>query len=90
MHPEIQVRPNTDFWSSAEPDRCIELVFSQDKVRAEVSEVIGDGDLTLEHLQKLKYLELVIKETIRMFPVGPILLRGLQDDLQFGEYEPRS
>ncbi|XP_046734965.1 uncharacterized protein LOC124404676 [Diprion similis] len=55
----------------------------QDKVRKEVNEVIGDEDVTMENLSKLRYLELVIKETIRLFPVGPMTLRELTADLEF-------
>ncbi|XP_046734964.1 cytochrome P450 4C1-like [Diprion similis] len=55
----------------------------QDKVRAEVREIIGDADVTVEKLARLKYLESVIKETIRLFPVGPIILREATEDLVF-------
>lgn len=70
-------------------DRYIELVSPQDKVRAEVREVIGDGDLTLEHIPKLKYLEMVFKETVRLFPVGPVILREPHEDLEFSKLDRR-
>lgn len=31
-------------------------------------------------------MEQVIKETLRMFPVGPLILRKVQDDIKLGEY----
>lgn len=47
----------------------------QDRVFAELREIFqnADDDITNEDVTKMKYLELVIKESIRLFPVGVIL-----------------
>lgn len=37
-------------------------------------------DLTMEHVNKLSYLEKVIKETLRVYPVAPLLLRHCTED----------
>lgn len=56
----------------------------QDKVYDEIYEVLGDSDqtITIEDTTKLVYLEQVLRETLRLFPVGPVLLRQLQDDVK--------
>ncbi|XP_048505244.1 cytochrome P450 4C1-like [Athalia rosae] len=55
----------------------------QEKVRAEVLEVVGNGNITIADIGKLKYLDMVFRETVRLFPVGPIVLRKLTDDVDF-------
>lgn len=59
----------------------------QDKVRAEVKEVVGDGTPTLKTMSELKYLDLVIKETVRLFPIATLLLREVHEDIDLGKYE---
>lgn len=52
-------------------------------------EIYGDEDPTVtpirhEDLYRMDYLERVIKETMRLFPVGPLLVRRVTDDLNIG------
>ncbi|XP_025419157.1 cytochrome P450 4C1-like isoform X2 [Sipha flava] len=56
----------------------------QDKVYEEIYEVLGENDelITFEDTFKLNYLEQVIKETLRLYPPGPLFLRELQDDIK--------
>ncbi|KAL2817605.1 hypothetical protein BJX63DRAFT_440740 [Aspergillus granulosus] len=37
----------------------------------EVDEVVGDHQLTVEHLAKLKYINAVLRETLRLMPTAP-------------------
>jgi cytochrome P450 family 4 len=48
---------------------------------------MGDGDekITIEDTNKLVYLEQVLKETLRLFPIAPMFLRKLQDEVKIGE-----
>lgn len=57
----------------------------QEKVREELSEVLGGGNVTPENLPGLKYLDMVIKETLRLFPIAPLMVRELKGELDLGE-----
>ncbi|XP_061722232.1 cytochrome P450 4C1-like [Cydia pomonella] len=54
----------------------------QDKVHAELDIVFGDSDRLLEKedLIRLKYLDCVIKETLRLFPPAPFLIRKVEEE----------
>ncbi|KAF0752653.1 cytochrome P450 4C1-like isoform X1, partial [Aphis craccivora] len=56
----------------------------QDKVYDEIFEVLGDGDqtITIEDTTKLIYLDQCIRETLRLYPLVPLFLRQLQDDVK--------
>ncbi|KAK0097429.1 hypothetical protein PV326_001892 [Microctonus aethiopoides] len=62
-------------------------VYAFEKVREEIITVFGiDRDVMREDLKKLKYLDMVIKEVLRLFPAGPFLPREVTDDLELDEY----
>ncbi|KAJ3655229.1 hypothetical protein Zmor_014365 [Zophobas morio] len=54
----------------------------QDKVRDEINTVLGkhDGKITYEAIQEMKYMDLVINETLRKYPPLPILTRKCVKD----------
>lgn len=61
----------------------------QAKVHAELDEVFGtdrDRDVTKADVNKLKYLECCIKETLRLFPSIPLIGRHLEEDLVIDGY----
>uniref|UniRef100_A0A7S2ECU8 Cytochrome P450 n=1 Tax=Trieres chinensis TaxID=1514140 RepID=A0A7S2ECU8_TRICV len=45
------------------------------KVRAEIDSVVGDREPTLEDVKDMRYLRLVIAETLRLYPEPPLLIR---------------
>ncbi|XP_052738532.1 cytochrome P450 4C1-like [Bicyclus anynana] len=54
----------------------------QQKVHEEMEEVFGDSKRPLEKedLPNLKYLERVVKESLRLFPPAPFILRKVETD----------
>ncbi|XP_063620993.1 cytochrome P450 4C1-like [Cydia splendana] len=55
----------------------------QAKVYEELQEVFGDSDrpLTVQDLPSLKYLEAVVKESLRMYPPVPVIVREVNNDV---------
>lgn len=59
----------------------------QQQIYEELYQMYGSNDpedvsITLEDIKKMKYLERVIKETLRLFPAGPIIGRILSKDFR--------
>nr|DAD54391.1 TPA_exp: cytochrome P450 enzyme 8 [Aphis glycines] len=54
------------------------------QVYDEIFEVFGDGDqtITIEDTTKLVYLQQCIRETLRLYPLVPLFIRQLQDDVK--------
>ncbi|XP_030026719.1 cytochrome P450 4c3 isoform X3 [Manduca sexta] len=56
----------------------------QEKVYQELRDVFGDTDrpLVKEDLTKMKYLERVVKESLRLFPPVPFIIRKVLEDIK--------
>ncbi|KAL1500941.1 hypothetical protein ABEB36_006356 [Hypothenemus hampei] len=59
----------------------------QNKVAQELHSVLGDDNLQEFHLSKLTYLEMVIKETMRLFPIAPLVLRQASQDTELESWK---
>lgn len=60
----------------------------QQKCFDEIKGVLGDDPtrpVTLSDLNNLSYLDLVIKETLRLFPSVPLIARTLQEEIVIGK-----
>ncbi|KAK0087622.1 hypothetical protein PV325_000569 [Microctonus aethiopoides] len=59
----------------------------QNKIREELLLIIGAfDDVMLDNIGSFKYMDMVINETLRLFPVAPIIPREITDDLQIDKH----
>ncbi|GBP32545.1 Cytochrome P450 4V2 [Eumeta japonica] len=60
----------------------------QQKVYDEIREIFGNGDrdVTKEDLANLIYLDAILKETTRIYPVSALLVRKVERDLKLNDY----
>ena len=58
-----------------------------EKVRAELQHVVGGGPIRAEHISELEYLDATIKETARLNPIIPAVVRYLEQPTRIGAYE---
>jgi cytochrome P450 len=57
-----------------------------DKLKKEVDEVVGDGELTFQHLQQLRYTKNVFNESMRIYPPVWMIVRKAAEDNMVGDY----
>ncbi|CAK1594467.1 unnamed protein product [Parnassius mnemosyne] len=59
----------------------------QDKIYNELEEVFGqsDRDVEKQDLPRLAYMEAVIKESLRLYPIAPVIARLLDKDLKISK-----
>lgn len=61
----------------------------QAKVHEEIDSIFADDmerDVTIEDVKQLKYMECVVKESMRLYPPVPLIARNVDEDMQVGEY----
>ncbi|KAF9819294.1 hypothetical protein SFRURICE_000285 [Spodoptera frugiperda] len=63
----------------------------QEKMYKEIIQVLGpDRDIEKDDIKHLVYTEAVIKEALRVFPIGPALLRYVDRDVKLKNYTMRA
>lgn len=55
-----------------------------EKLKAELRNVLGSGPVAPQHINKLDYLDAVIKEAQRLIPIVPIVGRKLHEPMRIG------
>ncbi|XP_055641213.1 probable cytochrome P450 313a4 [Toxorhynchites rutilus septentrionalis] len=58
----------------------------QERAFQEINDTILSDDIDYEHLSKLVYLEMVLKETMRLVPVTPAIGRVCEKETKVGEH----
>ncbi|XP_065300990.1 cytochrome P450 4V2-like [Dermacentor albipictus] len=61
----------------------------QAKVHEEIDSIFSgdmERDVTIEDMKQLKYMECVVKESMRIYPPVPLIARNVDEDMQVGEY----
>lgn len=58
----------------------------QEKLNKEIHDILNDAELTFKSLNEFKYLDLVIKETLRLYPPAPVISRRLFEEVDFGDF----
>ena len=80
---------STATWLSWVVHRLLQNPHVLAKAQAEVASVIGNGsersELTAEQIAELRYLDAVIKETARLNPILPIVIRYLEAPARIGD-----
>ncbi|KAF4344530.1 putative bifunctional P-450:NADPH-P450 reductase [Fusarium beomiforme] len=57
------------------------------KARDEVDEVLGDENLTVDHLSKMPYINMIFRETLRLMPTAPgFYVTPFKDEVIGGQY----
>ena len=62
----------------------------QDRVRAEVTAVAGSGPIEAQHIARLAVTERVIKESMRLYPPVPVIVRMPVADTTLGDVAVRA
>ncbi|XP_062532239.1 cytochrome P450 4V2 [Bombyx mori] len=58
----------------------------QQRIYEELQQVLGSDDVTKQNLSSLVYLEATIKETMRLYPIAPVVSRVTDCDVKLSKY----
>ncbi|XP_037269506.2 cytochrome P450 4V2 [Rhipicephalus microplus] len=61
----------------------------QAKLHEEIDAIFVEDverDVTVEDIKQMKYLECVVKESLRLYPPVPLIARNVDEDMNVGEY----
>jgi cytochrome P450 len=49
----------------------------------EIEQVVGTGPVTSAHVERLKTVQQVLNESLRLFPTAPVIVRDIIEDIEF-------
>ncbi|KAL3714940.1 hypothetical protein ACJRO7_006791 [Eucalyptus globulus] len=58
----------------------------QEHIRAEVVEILGNQAPNMDKLHKMKLLNMMIYETLRLYSPGPFVMRETSEEMKFGDF----
>ena len=50
------------------------------KAQQEIDDVVGKGKITINHMKDLKYINAILRETLRLSPTAPAFSRRVRDE----------
>lgn len=87
LHEDIQdkARQELDRIMESQDDNCEHFEYDDLKDGDVLAKKLITTDITIEHIREMKYLDCVIKETLRMWPSIPFVGRNITDDIMIGK-----
>lgn len=58
----------------------------QRTVYEEIISLSPTGDFSMDHIANMNYLELVVKEALRLYPQVPFMERQIMDEFEMGTF----
>lgn len=88
LHKDIQdkARKEVDSILESQDDVCETFRGAKEEEGVPMSTKLKTTDVTIEQIRAMKYLDCVIKETLRMWPSIPFVSRDLSEDTTIGKY----
>lgn len=83
LHEDIQDKAREELDSIIVDDECD---YFHDASDDQLAKELRTTNITTDQLHEMKYLDRVIKETLRMWPSIPFVARDMTEDLTVGKY----
>lgn len=84
LHENIQDRVRREIDSVVETSDFITTKLDEDQNGRNLASKLDVTDITSEHMREMKYLDRIIKESLRMWPSIPFVARQMTEDLTVG------
>lgn len=87
LNQDIQqrAREELDRIIEIQDDDCEQFAYDDPEDEVVLAKKLKTTDITIEHIREMKYLDCIIKETLRMWPSIPFVARDITDDVLIGK-----